>query len=719
MSNQFLKLRRSAVPGKVPETSSLEYGEIALNTYDGLAFMKKSGSSGEEVVTIGSTAGAFTGSFSGSFTGSLQGTASWAYNALTASTADNFLVRQNITASNALIQGTITAQTLVVQTISSSIIYSSGSNKFGDELTDTQQFTGSVTITGSLNSPIITGSLFGTASWATNFLTSSVTSASYALTASYLEGYISPFPFTGSAQITGSLGVTGSVSISGSQGDLFTANIDTLLLTGSLITTGSMQLTGSMNVLGSITSSLFGTASWAQNFLTSSVTSASYALTASYVNPLNQQVIITGSLIQGIEGNIASGTGSHAEGYFTIASESYSHAEGAGTQAIGFASHAEGAGTQATGIASHAEGNNTTSSGDYSHAEGADTTTLELYSHAEGTGSIASGIASHAEGYITLASGSYSHAEGDNTQAIGIGSHAEGTQLVGEGTTPLIAYGDYSHAEGGGTLASGSLSHAEGEATIARGYASHTEGQSTETLEGASYAHAEGVGSIAAGPGSHAEGYYTIASGSYSHAEGFSTETYGQASHAGGFGTVALGNYQYVVGSLNISSSDQSAFIIGNGVQNQYRSNLVFASGSQFQITGSTLITGSLTSIGNLIVTGSIDATGDITAFATSDIRFKENIKPIANAIDKINQIGGYTFTWNDDKDLASIHGHTGIDVGVMAQEIELVLPEVVTTRDSGYKAVRYEKIVPLLIQAIKEQQKEINELRETIKNKL
>jgi len=72
MSNQFLKLRRSSVPGKVPTTSSLEFGEIALNTYDGLAFMKKSGSAGEEVVTIGST--------SGSFTGSLFGTASWAIN---------------------------------------------------------------------------------------------------------------------------------------------------------------------------------------------------------------------------------------------------------------------------------------------------------------------------------------------------------------------------------------------------------------------------------------------------------------------------------------------------------------------------------------------------------------------------------------------------------------------------------------------------------------
>jgi hypothetical protein len=88
MSNQFLKLRRSAVPGRIPTTSSLDFGEIALNTYDGLAFMKKSGSSGEQIVTLGAgtgTSGSFTGSFSGSFTGSLFGTASWAQNAVTSS----------------------------------------------------------------------------------------------------------------------------------------------------------------------------------------------------------------------------------------------------------------------------------------------------------------------------------------------------------------------------------------------------------------------------------------------------------------------------------------------------------------------------------------------------------------------------------------------------------------------------------------------------------
>lgn len=86
MSNQFLKLRRSAVPGKIPDTGSIELGEIALNTHDGLAYMKKSGSNGEEIIAIGtgtsgSFTGSFTGNFTGSFTGSLQGTSSYAVTA--------------------------------------------------------------------------------------------------------------------------------------------------------------------------------------------------------------------------------------------------------------------------------------------------------------------------------------------------------------------------------------------------------------------------------------------------------------------------------------------------------------------------------------------------------------------------------------------------------------------------------------------------------------
>ena len=98
---------------------------------------------------------------------------------------------------------------------------------------------------------------------------------------------------------------------------------------------------------------------------------------------------------------------------------------------------------------------------------------------------------------------------------------------------------------------------------------------------------------------------------------------------------------------------------------------------------------------------GEIRATGDITAFYSSDIRLKENIQPIQNALEKIESISGNTYDWKDGYD--EIHSHKGSDVGVIAQEIEEILPQIVTNRDNGYKAVQYEKIIPLLIEAIKE----------------
>jgi len=105
--------------------------------------------------------------------------------------------------------------------------------------------------------------------------------------------------------------------------------------------------------------------------------------------------------------------------------------------------------------------------------------------------------------------------------------------------------------------------------------------------------------------------------------------------------------------------------------------------------------------------TNSLHVKGDIVASETSDKRLKDNIKPIQNAAEKINKIGGYEFDWNDKQEL-----YEGHDVGVIAQEIEEVLPEVVETREDGYKAVDYKKIVPLLIEGIKDLQKQIDELK-------
>ena len=117
-----------------------------------------------------------------------------------------------------------------------------------------------------------------------------------------------------------------------------------------------------------------------------------------------------------------------------------------------------------------------------------------------------------------------------------------------------------------------------------------------------------------------------------------------------------------------------------------------------------------LTVAGDISGSGTLRMNGDIIAYYSSDERLKDNLIPISSASQKITQIGGYEFDWNkESKDYA---GH---DVGVIAQEIEKVLPEVVITRQDGYKAVKYEKIIPLLVQGLKEQQEEINQLKKDL----
>ena len=108
-------------------------------------------------------------------------------------------------------------------------------------------------------------------------------------------------------------------------------------------------------------------------------------------------------------------------------------------------------------------------------------------------------------------------------------------------------------------------------------------------------------------------------------------------------------------------------------------------------------------------VSGEIRAAGDVTANYSSDKRLKKNIKSISGALNKLSTINGVEFDWIEKE---GVHGNEGHDVGVIAQEIEKVLPEVVTTRDNGYKAVKYEKIIPLLVEAIKELQAEVQELK-------
>ena len=124
-------------------------------------------------------------------------------------------------------------------------------------------------------------------------------------------------------------------------------------------------------------------------------------------------------------------------------------------------------------------------------------------------------------------------------------------------------------------------------------------------------------------------------------------------------------------------------------------------------------LSGNLSMDGNLVVGGYIRASGNITAYYSSDINLKDNIRPIENALFKVKQLKGIEFDWNDKA--GEVEREKGHDVGLIAQEVEKVLPEIVQTREDGIKAIQYDKVTTLLVQAIKEQQELIEELQEKV----
>jgi hypothetical protein len=110
---------------------------------------------------------------------------------------------------------------------------------------------------------------------------------------------------------------------------------------------------------------------------------------------------------------------------------------------------------------------------------------------------------------------------------------------------------------------------------------------------------------------------------------------------------------------------------------------------------------------------GRIDASNDIVAYSSSDERLKENITPIENALEKVKSLTGVEFDWKPEHKEA--HGHEGHDTGIIAQQVLGVMPTAVRTNDTGYFAVRYEKLIGLLIEANKELAARVEELEKKL----
>lgn len=136
----------------------------------------------------------------------------------------------------------------------------------------------------------------------------------------------------------------------------------------------------------------------------------------------------------------------------------------------------------------------------------------------------------------------------------------------------------------------------------------------------------------------------------------------------------------------------------------------------KLDVAGDTRITSGSLGVGVVpnATDGRIDASNDIVAYSSSDRRLKENITPIANALDKVKSLTGVEFDWKPEHKKA--HGYEGHDTGVIAQEVQEVMPTAVRTNDTGYLAVRYEKLIGLLIEANKELAARVEELENKLK---
>ena len=183
---------------------------------------------------------------------------------------------------------------------------------------------------------------------------------------------------------------------------------------------------------------------------------------------------------------------------------------------------------------------------------------------------------------------------------------------------------------------------------------------------------------------------------------------------ANGTGNIFLGDhagYRLTTGSYNVFIGYQAGYYQTN------TSNKLFISNSS---TSSPLIWGDF-STSSVIINGSLTY--------TSDERFKENIKPLEGSLQKVLNLRGVSYTWKTKAEMAEIRGVTpdsddfntriqeGTQLGVIAQEVEKIVPEVVITEEDGFKSVDYIKLTPVLIEAVKELKAEKDTLQATVES--
>ena len=191
-------------------------------------------------------------------------------------------------------------------------------------------------------------------------------------------------------------------------------------------------------------------------------------------------------------------------------------------------------------------------------------------------------------------------------------------------------------------------------------------------------------------------------------------------------GTISAGVWNGTVvgvafGGTGVSTvASNGQILIGNG--SGYTAAALTGTANQLTVTnGAGTVTLSLPNLvqsggfgaGTAAVNNELRAAGEVTAYVTSDARLKENVTVLTNALDKVKQLSGYSFDWTAEH-IANRGGEDGYfvrkrDIGVLAQEVMQVVPEAVGERDTGFLAVKYERLIPLLIEAVKELSEQVD----------
>ena len=302
---------------------------------------------------------------------------------------------------------------------------------------------------------------------------------------------------------------------------------------------------------------------------------------------------------------------------------------------------------------------------------------------ATGWGSFAAGAYNRASGAGAVAIGFHNAAGPLDSDESSIPTSGNTTNLgqfaVGYGTQ---ATGHVAFSAGQGTTASGHYSTAMGYDTTASGLLSTAMGYNTT---------ASGYSSTALGSRTNASGDYSTASGWNSTASGDMSTTMGRFTTASDYASLVIGQYNssgFSATDANNYSPSNTAFVIGNGINDSNRSDA-------FKVMFN----------GDATVSNDLTVSGDVNV--SSDARLKANIASLGSTIAKLLLIDGKSYTMKKDGKQK---------IGLLAQDVQKVFPELVTKDDNEMLAVNYQGLVPVLINALKEQDDKISRLENLVK---